>query len=1501
FSQTNLGDSLDQKNLTYDILGRITGGTFKSWDKKESKYQEVTKTNMAYYANGLLASYTEYSKNKEGKPVNTNVWNIQYDYFGQEISRQVSGQMEQKGKTIYFKGTITTTINYDEKTGLIKEKTTHENLKYEQKKSGWVFFAFLGAIVMAIGMAIAGVFTMGLTWVLAFKLLLLGMAFGAVIGAAVAGVMKLFGWDGYTIGSTSEKITQNTYTFGKAGRVDAEKVLKDEFHAIWSFWRVAELVISITVGIIVGIVLAPLGPLGAVIAGFFTAFTQWAMDDFKGSIIDYYGIKDIVKSVLLWFASYVIKNISDAIVKAMEAGKTVANTTYKVINAISSFTRAIPATFIAITAALFYTLIKGLVTGDFRLDSVAFAILAAGVFTDFLRHFFGLGVSPERLKYLGKTGGYDRFRVIPSKDIIATIWQKMLKGLQTIHNITFGSKYEQFSFEGKMAHLQPGEPLSFTIFKKNLDAITFQVKDLFILARKVFKEVMLTFASSKMQENINNKRTSDKPLNTGGSIFPWVFLQGFILIDIIEIPKPDKYLETKEPSATRRDEGGATLKNMILGGEGFKLNRYVFDPFGSVGRVFVNIALTKISVESKDKETGQEKGWVSVLRGVVLDAFDSLARILNMPVYIEYIAAKKGYYKDDNCTVSNDGLIFTKNKPNEKGTFDYIEFGPSGMFKEEMKNNIKTFDLRPANAEEKAKFAGVAYIGTLRSEKDGKEESYILFGKNWFQIATITAGEYKGFMISSRLGDAGDAKGVLEQRIQAFVNSQAQWIEDQKEECLKMLPALITELQKAGHKNSENLYFIIGSEDIKDPATVMTIRAVNILGYNVMQSILIKDDKTSKDTIRYVIKVIGYKYIYTPEKDRTGKWFKGYGLSIERYDIKDGTIITEVRKPLQQQPSQVTGRPETAGPGLTDFTQQQEETVSQTVSTESTGSRAPPAAQEEKRRIIKILEGSISSTSQSKIIVFSDGSTENISIDYKHKDNGDTEVTSRAIGIYLADSPIAYTVSRDGKIEKLNNVRDGDIIKVMDTDGKRFNIFVSYGGNFDILPADLNIAPVKSSWIWLRNRIASDIRRISPYFRMASIDKIFAISETTGETRYLVYGKDSLGKEFILEGNPSARWQSSEAMHIFTSDPVTHVRKYISYNILKVLKTEWSGIISGMPPDIRNGIAIDFSESNIEDISLVRNISKPEDSQYIIKYKGLTNSAIYIPGKMLQAGDTTYIINYIKKDNTRNETLITKIQNTSDRNIRLISGYVALKGDTDSDTRFVNITTPIRMIGDVIQWQELGEGTKVAGVRFDTNSDRQETFEYIVKDKMLGIPGAVQASQKGKWGDIKKSITEQGLINIARELSVNDDQEVTIERLAYSGVEGVFERISWGDKARFESSVRIMGNYVFKVYNLFDYDRAGNLASIVSYNESGKEVILTAFTKNKFEAMLNARNIKGLNIAESYTAQDQRKAAIKYELVSNWIFNAYGASDEVIYSAKMPLPLIEATPLQKKT
>ncbi|MEK9148666.1 MAG: MFS transporter, partial [Candidatus Desantisbacteria bacterium] len=718
----NLGDMLDQKNLTYDALNRITGGTFTSWNNKENKYETTTKTNMHYYPNGYLASFTEYSKNKDGKTVTTNIWGIQYDYYGQETSRQISGQTENKGKTIYFKGTITTTNTYDPITGLIKDKTTHENIKYEQKKSGWGLFAFLGAIVMAVGMAIAGVFTMGVTWLLMLKILALGMAFGAVIGIAVAGIMKAFGWNGYTISTLSDKITKFTYSFSKAGRTDIEKVLKDEQRAIWNFWRVAEMIVITGVSAVIGFITAPLGPLSAILATFAAAFTQWMMDDFKGSLLDYFGAKDFAMAVAFWAIGQAfgkaLKTINDAL-------KGVASAVSKAIDTVS---KAAPGLFTGLTVSLIYAFIKWIVTGKFEFDRVIAILIASGIAIDIFGKSLGnlkenLAKFWEKAKHaindakkflFGKGKGID---VSPLTQTAVNRETPRLGGAARVTNTL-----KKFFFKTAM----PGAGASTVQAAERTGSIMGQLKTNFLqifsnngilyMLRRILLSVMSQIASSKIQEGIKARRLEKQGLLTDEdkTITPWAILLGLLSFDTIKVA-------IKETRADGSVDG--TYKEML-------------DVVKAAARIITHLVFAGISdrnqrMEKEDngykRKTGQEKAWVTFARNFILTIIDEVSRNANIENAVKYDAYTRT--SDANIIDSTNGWKMTSDrkgftfekKDSADRTLQILKYDRQARFIQHDKFNESGINIKTERVMELNDFLGRGTGLTITNEETVKD------------------------------------------------------------------------------------------------------------------------------------------------------------------------------------------------------------------------------------------------------------------------------------------------------------------------------------------------------------------------------------------------------------------------------------------------------------------------------------------------------------------------------------------------------------------------------------------------------------------------------------------------------------------------------------------------------------------------------------------------------------------------------------------------------------
>ncbi|MEK9148807.1 MAG: hypothetical protein AAB267_02030, partial [Candidatus Desantisbacteria bacterium] len=101
----NLGDALDQANLTYDFMGRVIGGTFTSWDKDNNKFVTVTKWNIHYWSNGNIRGWDEQSLSKENKLVTTHIRDTAYDSHGQEVSHYTSGETrDKKNRRVTFVG-----------------------------------------------------------------------------------------------------------------------------------------------------------------------------------------------------------------------------------------------------------------------------------------------------------------------------------------------------------------------------------------------------------------------------------------------------------------------------------------------------------------------------------------------------------------------------------------------------------------------------------------------------------------------------------------------------------------------------------------------------------------------------------------------------------------------------------------------------------------------------------------------------------------------------------------------------------------------------------------------------------------------------------------------------------------------------------------------------------------------------------------------------------------------------------------------------------------------------------------------------------------------------------------------------------------------------------------------------------------------------------------------------------------------------------------------------
>ncbi|MBU0649480.1 hypothetical protein KJ969_05300, partial [Patescibacteria group bacterium] len=371
----NLPVQSKKHNLTYNLLGQVTGGDFYSYNLDDMKAQWSRKSSMTYNSQGQFIA---------GIEGGTHISNVTYDEFGGETSRYIWG----KG----FDGTITHENTYDEK-GLLTESVEDRQINYHpQKKSGWG--SFFALVLIAVISYIAPY-----AW-------MIYVAYVAAAAAAIMAVVALTG--GYTLeggGGYAHKITKYIYSYSGYDKTVNKNVIKDEQSigsVVWGFWRILELVITVTLAIVISIVSAGVltEPAMAFVVAHVTAtvliakaivavalalmstivtgIMRFVMADGEGKLSEYITWEDLAISALTAGVGVCLNSITKAVnVIVMPYLKTVVKAISEVYKTVVLAFQEIASAVQQIVVRIFSNLV---VNGEFTVDPlVLIAALASAV------------------------------------------------------------------------------------------------------------------------------------------------------------------------------------------------------------------------------------------------------------------------------------------------------------------------------------------------------------------------------------------------------------------------------------------------------------------------------------------------------------------------------------------------------------------------------------------------------------------------------------------------------------------------------------------------------------------------------------------------------------------------------------------------------------------------------------------------------------------------------------------------------------------------------------------------------------------------------------------------------------------------------------------------------------------------------------------------------------------------------------------------------------------
>ncbi|MBU4337871.1 MAG: hypothetical protein KJ548_15015, partial [Actinobacteria bacterium] len=870
-------------NLKYNLLGQIISGTFEYWDKDRKDFIATVRTNMQYWSNGRLKGYDEwsktYDKNDKEKTgdateTTTKVRNIKYDSHGQETSRHISGETKTGKKKYTFDGYVYTTNEYYS-TGELKSKTVNEEIDYHEKKSGWGLFAFIGALIVTIVAMIVfpPLAALALIDMLAFA------GIGAVAGSLICGVLKVLGWDGYSVSVHATKITELIYSYKDGVRTETKNVTKDDQSAKWGFWRIVETVVTAIVSILTTVLTGgTLGPLALVLSGVTGAFSQWAFSDFTTNFFKLYTIKDFFMS----FISFGIGRLLDWVSGLIKGVVAAADGATKLVNDVIN---AFPATFIALTLSVAYSLFKWMITGSFEFDDIAKFLIITGLSLDIVGNLLKLIAKVELIDEMKKA------------------WKEVKGAIKAVEKFLIGDRRDQFSFE-QADGLQQAKGflgIDFKLFGENMKHLRqnvgslFQAKDLLILFNKVMRRVLVLITSGKLFEAYRARRREKEGTRKGEDtqIAPWIIILGFISLDIFDMQR----LVKDENGVPKKDEHGHVL---------YEPREIKIDVIGGALKLWANLLFVRLrdKYQTKEKtedggerETTEEEPWVTVLRDIVLTSMDHLTNILRISDGVRQVAYDRGFDAGENCEMKIEvfgkdaGRTFTK--PNG----DYLRFNKKGELEEHVeiidmpvfaglyvvgqtKAPLHIYKRKPAGDEDRAVCPDVREVGIRRNGLTGLPDRYNFFDSKGRIIKSLTKEEYdKGVAVALSLPLVLDQ---LKKEVEKLLDEPAEWDGEALDSLFIGLDAL---LEARGEKGEEiEAYVYAGRGESQ------AIDRIRISKLNTLKDIISVEQVKGKLSIRGSMSHI---YFLVRNQD-TGKLWVGALAPDVRIDIGEDSVTLNV-------------------------------------------------------------------------------------------------------------------------------------------------------------------------------------------------------------------------------------------------------------------------------------------------------------------------------------------------------------------------------------------------------------------------------------------------------------------------------------------------------------------------------------------------------------------------------------------------------------------------------